>query len=161
MKIAPKVLLLLAVILACHAANAKPEKVLLNVKCVAVTDGDTIKVLSGKTEIKIRLFGIDAPEKKQAFGAQSKKFMSQMVFGKKVNLRITGKDRYGRSIAWVFINGRNVNAESIRAGYAWWYRQYSKKYPQLGEYEAQARAAKRGLWTDPHAVAPWDWRKQH
>lgn len=155
-----KVLLLLAILLVCTSSHAS-EKVLLNVKVIAVTDGDTIKVLSNKKELKVRLFGIDAPEKKQAYGTQAKTFMSRLVFGKSANLRITDTDRYGRSIAWVYVGGRNINVESIRAGYAWWYRDYSKKYPQLGKYEAEARAAKRGLWRDPHAVAPWVWRKRH
>lgn len=152
-----KKVLLLALFFFAASANAAT----LQGHCVAVTDGDTIKVLVNKQEIKIRLFGIDAPEKKQAFGTQAKKYLSSRVFGKMVKLRVTGKDRYKRSIAWVYVGNHNINAEIIQAGYAWYYQKYAKKYPVLGTYEAQARAAKRGLWSDPHAVAPWEFRKAH
>jgi len=140
-------------------ATARADTTLTG-RCTAVTDGDTVKVLIDKQEVKVRLFGIDAPEKSQPFGNQAKKFMSDAVFGKTITVRATGKDRYGRTLGWIYIDKRNINSEIIKAGYAWWYKQYAKKYPSLGVDQEKAKAAKRGLWVDQHAMAPWEWRKQ-
>jgi endonuclease YncB( thermonuclease family) len=122
-------------------------------KVVGVTDGDTIKVMHhGKAE-KIRLSGIDCPEKKQPFGTRAKQFTSQQAFGKEVTIREAGRDRYGRTLADVILpDGRNLNQELLKAGLAWWFRKYSKNV-RLGELERQAREAKRGLWVESQPVA--------
>jgi micrococcal nuclease len=128
-------------------------------KVVGVSDGDTIRVMyQGRAE-RVRLYGIDCPEKGQAFGNRAKQFTSEMVFGKEVLVKTHGCDRYGRILADVFIpDGRSLNQELVRAGYAWWFRRYSKDIV-LAQLEEEAMAAKRGLWADPHAMPPWEWRK--
>lgn len=126
---------------------------------VGVHDGDTITVLVAKDQYKIRLDGIDAPELSQAFGRVAKTFVSDRVFGKKVEVRISNKDRYGRYIGEVFIAGRSVNREIVAAGLAWQYRQYSKD-AELARLEAEARAKRIGLWKDAHPIPPWDYRKR-
>lgn len=126
-------------------------------KVVGVSDGDTITVLhDGKGE-KIRLYGIDCPEKKQAFGKRAKQFTSDMVFGKVVEVRPVTTDRYGRTIAWVYIDGTCLNEELLKAGLAWHFKRYSSER-HLGELETQARRQKAGLWSDPYPVPPWDFR---
>lgn len=128
-------------------------------RVVGVHDGDTITVYSGKGEqIKVRLFGIDAPELKQAFGAAAKQTLSAMVFERTVDLLVANKDRYGRTVATVTIGGRNVNLAMVRAGMAWHYVAYAKKEHELAEAEQEARAARRGLWADRSPVAPWVFR---
>lgn len=139
-----------------HAATSTT----LRGKCTSVTDGDTIKVLVNNQEIKIRLNGIDTPEKKQAFGTQAKNFTSQWAFGKDVVVYQTGTDRYKRVLGWVFIGKRCLNRDLVYNGMAWWYRQYAPKDTNLAALEQSARQARRGLWVDPNPVAPWEWRKQ-
>jgi len=127
-------------------------------ECVGVSDGDTIKVMRGGTAVKVRLLGIDCPEKKQDFGSKAKQATSDMVFGKTVDVKEAGQDKYGRTLGTVFAEGKNVNLELVKAGLAWHYKQYSKD-EALSKAEAEARAAKIGLWSMP-AVPPWEWRKQ-
>ncbi|MCX6343963.1 MAG: thermonuclease family protein [Armatimonadetes bacterium] len=128
-------------------------------KCVAVSDGDTIRVLYANSEVKVRLFGIDCPEKKQAFGSAAKKFTSEMVFGEDVNVDVRDTDRYGRSVGWVTTSdGRALNEELVRAGMAWWYSEYAPYETQLASLEKQARAARRGLWSDKNPTPPWEFR---
>ncbi|NGZ03191.1 MAG: nuclease [Nitrospira sp. WS238] len=126
---------------------------------VGVTDGDTIKVLhEGKAE-RIRLSGIDCPEKKQPFGSRAKQFTSEHAFGKTVTVQPTGRAHRGRTIAEVILpNGRSLNQELLKAGLAWWFRSYSKDM-RLGTLEQEARLAKHGLWADPHPVPPWEFRR--
>jgi micrococcal nuclease len=128
-------------------------------KVVAVLDGDTIEVLHhGKAE-RIRLNGVDSPEKKQAFGQKAKQLTSSLAFGKTVVVMPTQKDRYKRTVGYVFLpNGVNLSYELVRAGLAWWYRKYSDD-PVLGVLELEAQLARRGLWSDPHPVPPWEFRK--
>ncbi len=129
-------------------------------RVVGVSDGDTIKVMhNGKAE-KIRLHGIDCPEKAQPFGTKAKEFTSAMVFGKAVTVQVIDMDRYGRTVADVILpDGRVLNRELITAGLAWWYKRYSQD-KSLGLLEAEARAARRGLWADPHPVPPWEFRRR-
>ena len=128
-------------------------------KVVAVLDGDTIEVLQhGKAE-RIRLNGIDCPEKKQAFGQKAKQFTSSLVFGKTVVVVPSEKDRYKRTVGDVFLSdGVNVSYELVKAGLAWWYRKYSDDVI-LAVLELEAQLARRGLWRDPHPIPPWEWRK--
>lgn len=128
-------------------------------KVVAVYDGDTITVRTDET-IKIRLDGIDAPELKQPFGQASKQAMSGLVFGKTVLVKPSKKDRYGRLLARVEADGQDVSIEMVDAGMAHWYQQYAKTDTVLAVSQARAKAAKRGLWSDPNAIAPWDFRKR-
>lgn len=126
-------------------------------KVIAVSDGDTIKILVDKTTYKIRLNGIDCPEKTQAYGQKAKQFTSDMVFNKIVTADIKDKDRYGRYVADVLINGTALNKELVRNGFAWHYKQYSKD-SELAALEEQARASQVGLWADSNPTPPWEFR---
>lgn len=128
-------------------------------KVVGISDGDTITVLTEeKKQVKVRLYGIDCPEKSQAFGQRAKRFSSDLAFGKIVEVNATDTDRYGRTVARVIVDGKDLNEELLRAGYAWHYKQYSKD-PDLADMERKARASKLGLWADPHALEPWAFRR--
>lgn len=133
---------------------------LISGSVVAVSDGDTITLLtSEKVQIKIRLYGIDAPESKQAFGQKSKQALSALIFGKTVSADVKDKDRYGRSIAVIEVGATNVNEEQVKEGMAWWYRTYAKKDARLAQLEGEARAAKLGLWSESDPVPPWEFRR--
>jgi len=128
-------------------------------KVVGVLDGDTIEVMQGGRAVRVRLDGIDCPEKRQAFGARAKQFTSRMVFGKEVRIMEKGKDRYGRTLAEVILpDGKSLNQELVREGYAWWYWKYSDD-EDLKRLQAEAREAKRGLWSDPKVIPPWIFRQ--
>lgn len=140
------------------AAWAAPTQIVGRV--VGIADGDTIRVLTGRTEIKVRLYGVDCPERKQPWGSRAKQFTADLVFGKTVTVREIDRDRYGRVVGEVILpDGRSLNAELVRAGLAWWYRRYAPENRDLEALEAQARAAGRGIWADPHPVPPWEWRR--
>jgi len=127
-------------------------------KVVGVTDGDTITILRGTTPIKLRLNGIDAPEAGQPFGERAKQFASALCFGDEVIVKALGTDKYGRTLGDVILgDGRILNQELVKAGMAWHYKEYSKD-ETLAKLEKEAREKKVGLWSDPHAVAPWEWR---
>ena len=126
-------------------------------RVVSVADGDTITVLVGREQVKVRLIEIDAPERAQAFGNRAKQALAAMVFGKDVEVEERGKDRYKRTLGRVVVNGLDANAEMVRQGYAWVYRKYSKN-PGLLRLETEAREAKRGLWMDAEPMPPWEWR---
>lgn len=128
---------------------------------VGVTDGDTIKVLHNGRAEKIRLYGIDCPEKGQPYGSKAKHLTSSLAFGKEVNVRVVDVDRYGRTVGEVILpDGRNLSSELVAAGLAWWYRRYAPHDIILEGLEGEARAAKRGLWADPDPVPPWCYRKR-
>jgi endonuclease YncB( thermonuclease family) len=127
-------------------------------KVVGVTDGDTVSVLRDGCAVTVRLQGIDAPEGRQPFGTRAKQFASSLAFGQVVTVHVKGRDRNGRILANVILpDGRTLNHELVRAGFAWWFRRYSTDQT-LEALEAEARAAHRGLWADPNPVAPWEWR---
>jgi micrococcal nuclease len=132
-------------------------------KCVGVSDGDTITALTvDKVQHKIRLYGIDCPEKHQDFGQRAKQFTSDMVFSKDVEVDSVDQDRYGRTVGIVTITGKSLNEELVKAGYAWVYEQYCKKATlceNLRVLQEQARSNKTGLWSHPNPVAPWDFRR--
>ena len=131
---------------------------------VSVSDGDTITVLdANKVQHKIRLAGIDAPEKKQAFGNRSKESLSALAFDKTVNVETDKQDRYGRQVGKVLVNGQDVNLVQVERGMAWFYRQYQREQSPNDRrlYEAAedaARADKRGLWRDADPMPPWEFR---
>ena len=150
---------LLCISLSAHAG-------ILTGKVVRVADGDTLTILdSAQQQHKIRLSGIDAPEKAQAFGQRSKQSLSGMVAGKTVSVDWNKRDRYKRIVGKVLLDGRDVNLEQVRRGMAWHYKAYEREqdvedrsvYAQA-EYEAQQ--GKVGLWVDPKAIPPWDFRNR-
>lgn len=143
---------------------------------VGVADGDTVTVLDAdKTQHKIRMAGIDAPEKKQPFGQRSKASMSDLVFDKDVEVVASKRDRYGRLIGKVLVADPSWTARTcpktldaglaqITTGMAWWYRHYAREQSaeNAGAYEfaeQEARARHAGLWRDADPTAPWDWRR--
>jgi micrococcal nuclease len=129
-------------------------------KVVSVTDGDTIRVMRDGVAERVRLWGIDAPEARQAFANRAKQFTSSFAFGNTVSVEIKGIDRYKRIVGVVTLpDGKILNHEIVRAGFAWWYRQYAKNDPVLAELEDGARVGKRGLWVEPQPVPPWEFRK--
>ena len=124
---------------------------------VAVKDGDTVVVLVDKTLVTIRLASIDAPEKKQPFGQQSKAALSSLVFGKTIRVVTSGKDRYGRTIGTLYDGETNVNDEMIATGMAWHYTRFSSDV-DLSMLECSARTNSLGLWSGLHCVPPWEYR---
>lgn len=126
---------------------------------VSIADGDTFTLLTiGQQQIRIRLHGIDCPEKRQDFGTKAKQFLADMVFQKKVVVKTMDVDRYGRTIGIVTIDGINVNEALLKAGLAWHYKKYDQN-PKWAEFENEARLAKRGLWSQANCIAPWDFRR--
>ncbi len=127
-------------------------------RVVGVSDGDTITVLHNGKGKRIRLHGIDCPEKRQAFGNRAKQFTSKLVFGNTVTVQVMDRDRYGRTVGVVLLpDGRSLNHELVRAGLAWMYRRYTNDQ-SLSDLEEEARVARRGLWADAEPVPPWEWR---
>lgn len=146
--------------------SAGTAAAVLGGKVVAVTDGDTIKVLDiEKVEHVVRLSGIDAPEKKMPFGQRSKQNLSDLVYGKWVEVEGEKTDRYGRLVGKVLVNGKDANLAQVQAGMAWHYKAYQREQSVLdqrayAEAEIKAAADRQGLWVDRNPVAPWDWRKE-
>ena len=127
---------------------------------VAVLDGDTIEVLHNGKAQRIRLQGIDCPEKGQPYGNNAKQATSALVFALEVTLQIHGKDKYGRILADVLLaDGTNVNYTLVKEGWCWWYRKYAPDDVMLAALEAEAGLAQKGLWADPHPTPPWEFRK--
>jgi endonuclease YncB( thermonuclease family) len=127
---------------------------------IGISDGDTLKVLNEqKQQIKIRLAEIDAPESSQAFGQQSKQSLSDLCFQKSVVVHDQGQDKYKRTLARIECNGIDANAEQVRRGMAWAYRQYLKDHLiSLLRFEADAKEKKIGLWNDSNPTPPWEFR---
>ena len=134
-------------------------------RVVGVADGDTITILDKtNTQYKIRLAGIDAPEKKQSFGNVSKKSLSDMVYDKQVTIYWDKQDRYGRTVGKVLKDGFDINLEQIKRGMAWFYKKYQNEQvlqDRLDYLHAQEIAQKNriGLWNDSDVIAPWEFRK--
>ena len=132
---------------------------------VGVSDGDTITVLVDKTPYKIRLAGIDAPEARQAFGQASKQHLSALVYKKPVTVLWDKKDRYGRTLGKVMVDGTDACLEQVKAGLAWHYKRYASEQPaqDRADYAAaedKAKGERIGLWADAQPTAPWDWRRE-
>lgn len=129
-------------------------------KVVAVKDGDTIELLQNGKAVTVRLYGVDTPEKNQDYGQRARQFTSSLVFNKYVRLIAHNKDRYGRTVGTIILpDGRSLNEELVRNGYAWHYKAYSND-KNLANLEVDARRFKRGLWQDPNPTPPWDFRKK-
>lgn len=141
------------------------EAATISGKVVGVADGDTITVLDdSNTQHKIRLAGIDAPEKKQPFGNVSKQSLSDLVYGKQVSVDYNKQDKYGRTVGKVLIDGTDVNLEQVKRGLAWFYKKYQNEQTlkdRLDYLHAQEAAEKTkiGLWVDSNPIAPWDFRR--
>lgn len=132
-------------------------------KVIKIADGDTVTVLtSDYKQVKVRLYGMDAPEKKQPYGSVSKKALSGLVAGKEVDVEDCGVDRYRRVVGIIHHDGINVNRAMVELGFAWVYPQYCKKSfcKDWYQLQKQAKTAQRGLWKDERSTPPWKWRKR-
>lgn len=125
---------------------------------VSVHDGDTLTLLLDRRQVKVRLAAIDAPELGQAFGHPSRAELARMCAGHPATVSAEGADRYGRTVGTVSCQGIDANANQVRTGMAWVYRQYAPAGSPLYQLETDARTARRGLWTDTDPVPPWEWR---
>lgn len=135
------------------------KKNTLEGKVIKIVDGDTFDLLmDNNITIRIRMNGIDCPERKQDYNQVCKDALAQYIFAKNINLETFGKDRYRRTIANVFYKNENINLMMIQNGFAWHYKKYSSD-PIMSKAEEDARYAKIGLWIRDHAIAPWDYRK--
>lgn len=132
---------------------------------IKVADGDTVTILdSSNTQHKIRLSGIDAPERKQAFGTRSQQALSAEVFGKVVLVDWNKRDKYRRIVGKILMDGQDVNLRQIQRGMAWHYKKYENEQDVAdrsiyAQAEYQAQRDKVGLWGDKKPMAPWDWRR--
>ena len=138
-----------------------PPAAPVTARVVGIVDGDTITVLIERTQVRIRLNGIDCPEKGQPFGRAATELTSSLAFGKTVQVISHGPDRYGRTVADIILpGGKSLNQELVRAGLAWWFRRYAPRDKTLARLEEEARDARRGLWRDEDPIPPWLWRKK-
>lgn len=153
------VFLLLALAFTAHAETVTG-------RVVGITDGDTITVMDAdKVQHKIRLAGIDAPERKQAFGNRSKESLSELAFDKTVEVETSKQDRYGRQIGKVLVNGRDINLVQVERGMAWFYRKYEREQSVedrklYAKAENFAKVGGHGLWRDVDPIAPWEFREK-
>jgi endonuclease YncB( thermonuclease family) len=142
------------------ASPIVPSNEIILGKVIAILDGDTFDILdSNKKTHRIRLHGIDAPEKGQPFGRNAREYLAQRLAGKQIEVQRFDTDRYGRSIGDVVIEGNRITVEMIKAGLAWHYVQYAPDDPELAIAELEARSNYYGLWADKRHVEPWQWRK--
>ena len=152
-------------------SNTKKEKVIEfqnydyetiekdSLKVIGISDGDSFKVLSKNQKLKIRIHGIDSPERNMPFYLTSKKYLSQLIFNQYIFIKIKSRDQYHRYIANVFLpNGQNIANEMVKNGYAWHYVRYSND-KQLAENQIFAKNNKMGLWYDKNPTPPWVYRK--
>ncbi len=141
-----------------------PQRNLITGRVIAIADGDTITLLdSQKKQIKIRLAGIDAPEKGQPFGNKAKKNLSRLLFGKNVVVQSGKTDRYDRIVGKVIFDDRDINLEQIKNGFAWHYKDYEREQSSedrslYAGFESLARQFKLGLWADAMPTPPWEFR---
>ena len=137
----------------------------LSGRVVGVLDGDTIELLDEvKRTHRVRLSGIDAPEKKQPFGQRSKQSLSELTFGKPAVIEYSKRDHYGRLLGKVLIDGKDANQAQLERGMAWMYRRYERELAAqdralYSRAEELARTQKLGLWADKDPVPPWDFRR--
>lgn len=151
-------------VLLCWSISAAAET--LVGKVIGVADGDTVTVLDEqRQQHKIRLAGIDAPEKRQAFGQRSKEALSDAVFDKVVSVDWNKFDRYGRIIGKIVVDDRDVNLGQVQSGLAWWYQKYASEQATADQRlyahaEDEAKRERLGLWSEAEPVAPWDFRRR-
>ena len=156
--------IIIALILAIASCSSFAEQ--LTGKVIKVTDGDTVNVLTSDNEThRIRLSGIDAPEKKQAFGNRSKQALAELIDEKTVSVEFNKLDKYQRVVGKIMFNGQDVNLRQIKLGLAWHYKKYEKEQDVedrsiYANAEYIAQVVKAGLWFDANPTAQWDFRKQ-
>lgn len=152
-----RVLWLALLVVACNTTNSLDS----NGKVVKIADGDTFTMLTtSNQQVKVRLYGIDCPERAQDFGTVARQKLSDLIFGQMVRIDKRDVDRYGRTIAVVYNNkGINVNEQLLREGLAWHYKEYDQN-PAWDDLMYEAQRKKAGLWAQPNPTPPWNWRKK-
>lgn len=128
------------------------------IEVLGISDGDTLTVLQEGRAAKIRLANIDAPEKRQAYGALARQSLSDLCYRRDALVRTVTMDRYGRAVALVYCDGVDVSREQVQRGYAWVYTKYNKD-SSLPALQSVAAAERRGLWAQHEPIAPWDFRR--
>jgi endonuclease YncB( thermonuclease family) len=127
-------------------------------KVIKIADGDTYTLLNDENKpVKIRMYGMDCPEKMQPYGRVAKDYLASLIFSKIVEIKVLKADRFGRILAVTFCEGKNINEEMLKAGLAWHYKYYDSN-ARWAELEQKAKEKKVGLWKDSHPIAPWEWR---
>lgn len=154
--------LLLGILLASISMAATAETLIGNV--IGITDGDTLTLLVDRQAYKVRIAGIDAPEKRQAWGEKSKSNLSRLAFNQNVVADCQKMDRWGRQICKVTVNTVDIGLEQIKYGMAWWYRKYAKEQSAedrsaYENVELMAKLRRLGLWSDTNPLQPWDFRR--
>lgn len=149
---------ILFVVLLCVALNVHAEH--FEAKVLAVMDGDTVFVQSGPFKAKLRLANIDAPEKEQAYGKQSRESLQALIGGKVIQVESRAVDQFGRTIALVSVDGMSINEEQVKRGMAWSYSR-SRAAKTYNGLQREAQVARRGLWQQPNPETPAQWRKAH
>lgn len=150
--------------LLCHVAPGTVSAETLWGQVVNVADGDSVTVLDESRQVhKVRLSGIDAPEKKQDFGGRSRRSLMEMVQGKQVLVDTQKRDKYGRLVGKLLLQGEDVNLEQVRRGMAWHYTAYAKEQSESEQQsyraaQTSAQVAQRGLWQERDPMPPWEWR---
>ena len=143
--------ILLAILLtACTTANAW--------QLDRVIDGDTVSLQNGSQTVRVRLACIDAPEKQQRQGRRATQMLDSMLDGRQIEMQTDGGDRYGRTVAYLSVDGHSVNLAMTRSGWAWTYTKYCKR-PDYYAAEAAARFERVGVWADSDPIAPWEYRR--
>lgn len=153
-------IVILFVLIGCKSSpllSLSTEKV-LHGQVIDVLDGDTVKLRSDWHIYKIRLAGIDAPEKQQAYGVQSKIYLEHLIADKDVSIKVLSCDQYGRYVGKIYLNGKDINGEMIRSGYAWHYNHFDSN-PVYAGFMLDAQRSNRGLWQEVHPTPPWIFRK--
>lgn len=155
--------LLAGSLLSCEAA-AKVDHRAITGDVVAISDGDSFTMLSGRRQIKVRIHGIDAPERRQPFSRESRRSLSTLIFRKQVAVDEITTDSYGRVVGVVTVGGIDAGLQQLRSGLAWHYVYYAREQSDSNRRayaaaERQARSMRRGLWSNPRSVAPWDFRR--
>ena len=150
-----KILFLIGALLVSQVSNAE---YLESLKIKRVVDGDTVHVFYQDEVYKIRLTEIDAPERDQPYGSNSTEYLKSLLKEGRVDVDISGTDRYGRKLGRLYWRGMDINRELVSAGYAWVYDQYVTDN-SFYENQSKARNSKKGLWEDQNPLEPWNWRK--
>lgn len=130
-------------------------------RVVSITDGDTLTVLRGQEQVKIRIYGIDAPERRQPWGDRARQALGDLAHGQTVEVLEIDRDRYGRTVARIEVQGQDVGLEMVSRGMAWVYERYCKipDCEAMRQAQADAQAARAGLWSDLSPIPPWEWRR--
>ncbi len=140
------------------ASNIISSEYLSQLEVKKIVDGDTVHVFFQDELLKVRLTEIDAPERDQPYGINSTDFLKDLLKEGKVDIDISGTDRYGRKLGRLYWRDKDINRELVSAGYAWVYDDY---VTDLSFYDDQNRARylKKGLWRDSDPIKPWIWRR--